>query len=267
VNDREVGDLYVPMKVKSKTSQNEAMTNAPMVSHMYAENRKTINWFVGCVHNCIYCKPSFQRQMKRQKHNCPRCYHYEPHAHLERLLKSPPKTFGDEFVFFPSSGDIAFASLNELNSSLDYVHKYPSTTFLMQSKDPFCFLLKRNFPNNLILGTTIETNKTLFAKTPSEFKSYQQISNAPILEKRYLAMLHIQHNRKLVTIEPILDFDLEILVLWIKEIEPEIVYVGYDNHNCRLPEPPLAKTKQLIAELQKFTEVRTKTLRKAWYEK
>jgi len=36
--------------------------------------------------------------------------------------------------------------------------------------------------------------------------------------------------------------------------------------NCKLPEPTLALTEQLITELGKFTAVRIKKLRKAWYE-
>ncbi|RLG05024.1 MAG: hypothetical protein DRN65_07395, partial [Thaumarchaeota archaeon] len=49
-------------------------------------------------------------------------------------------------------------------------------------------------------------------------------------------------------------------------VKPIFVYVGYDNYGHKLPEPTLDKTKQLIAKLSEFTEVRYKTLRKAWYE-
>lgn len=235
-------------------------------THMYRENRKSINWFVGCEHNCVYCKPSFQRQAKRSRKHCQRHYDYEPHAHLEKLLRVPPDTLGDEFIFFPSLGDPTFASLNELTEALDYVEKYRSVTFLMQTKDPTMFLLNRSFPQNLILGITLETNQRYF-KTPSHYKNYSQISNAPIPYTRWHIFLEAKHTRKMVTIEPILDFDLEQFVEIIKLINPEVVYIGYDNHNCKLPEPPLAKTLELIEELKKFTEVRVKTLRKAWYEK
>ena len=236
-------------------------------THMYRENRKSLNWFVGCSHDCVYCKPSFQRQMKRQLHNCKRCYTYEPHAHLERLLKPPPKTESNEFIFFPSSGDPAFASPNELNTALDYVEKYPDTTFLMQSKDPIQFHLTRKFPNNLILGTTIETNKVAFYHNPSRFRAYYEISDAPHCWQRAEAMIQLSHKRKEVTLEPVLSFDKHAMLMWIENIDPEFVYVGYDNHNCQLPEPTLKKTQNLIADLELITEVRVKTLRKAWYER
>ena len=232
---------------------------------MYKENRKSINWFVGCEHGCVYCVPSFQRQMKRQGKRCQQCYQYEPHAHLERLLKSPPKTKDNEFIFFPSSGDPAFANRREFQAAIDYTRKYGNRTFLIQSKDPSCFL-HYDFPKNVILGTTIETDSRYF-QTPSEHKNYGQISNAPSPYIRYHHFLELKHKRKLVTIEPILQFLHGILLSWIVKLEPEIVYVGYDNHNCRLPEPTLEATKLLIERMKLFTEVRVKTLRKAWYEK
>jgi hypothetical protein len=79
----------------------------------------------------------------------------------------------------------------------------------------------------------------------------------------------LMHPRKYVTIEPIMEFDLDAMVEWIKEINPEFVYVGYNNldsKNFHLPEPPLEKTMKLIAELEKITEVRLKTIRKAWFD-
>jgi len=218
---------------------------------------------VGCGHGCIYCKPSFQAQMKRQLHHCLKCYNYEPHAHLERLLKPPPKTEGDEFIFFPSSGDPFWSEPKEFQAAIDYTRKYHDRTFLIQSKGPSCFH-PYEFPSNVILATTLETDKLTF-DTPSNYQSYRKISHAPIPLMRANFMASVEHIRKIVTVEPILDFTHN-LVDWIHAIAPQVVYVGYDNHHCRLPEPPLSKTKDLITELEKFAEVRVKTLRKAWWE-
>ena len=234
------------------------------MSRMYRENRKTINWFVGCRHDCVYCKPSFQAQMKRQKHRCPKCYRYEPHTHLERLLKPPPKTMDKEFIFFPSSGDPTFASMIEWATALEYARKYTETTFLIQSKDPSCFI-GINFPENVILATTIETNPLSFNIKGCKYEYYSDISHAPYPMQRLSDLLKVTHKRKATTIEPILLFGSK-LPSYIKLLNPKFVYVGYDNHNCKLPEPPLAKTQLLIKELRKFTTVRVKTLRKAWYE-
>jgi hypothetical protein len=207
--------------------------------------------------------------MKRQRKNCISCYWYEPHPHLDRLEKTPPRTNADEFIFFPSSGDPAYATPQQWEKAIAYVRKYEPPairrTFLIQSKDPICFL-QYEFPENVILGTTIETDQIWFFNNPSKYVSYDQISHAPFPIYRFHAMLNLKHERKEVTIEPILEFNLEVLPKWIRAINPEFVYVGYDNHNCKLPEPPLAKTKDFISILEEFTEVRVKTLRKAWWE-
>ena len=204
--------------------------------------------------------------MKRQKHNCLKCYSYEPHAHLERLLKAPPKTVGDEFIFFPSSADISFASFEQIDYALVYAKKYFDRTFLMQTKDPE-LLLPYEFPDNVIVGTTIETDQIWFPDNPSKYFSYSEISRAPAPFHRVKAMSQLKHKRQMVTIEPILLFGHITFPSWIKEINPEVVYVGYDNHKCKLPEPALSETKALIEQLETFTEVRVKSLRKAWWEK
>lgn len=234
--------------------------------NMYPENRKSINAFVGCNHGCIYCVPSFQRQAKRQRKNCELCYRFEPHFHKERLLKAPPKTEKDDFIFFPSMGDPAFCQPGEFKAMLSYARKYGDRRFLIQTKAPQFFrYYDDEFPQNVILGVTLETNLSYF-QTPSEFHTYESISKAPIPMSRAIDFHAVSHKLQFVIIEPILDFHYMTLQKWIRAIKPKVVYVGYDNHDCKLPEPPLKKTKRLIKELEKFTEVRVKTLRKAWYE-
>ena len=233
--------------------------------HMYKENRKSINWFVGCNHNCIYCIPSFQRQTKRRGKKCLKCYNYEPHAHLERLLKPPPKTQGKTFVFFPSSGDPAYASAKEWKEAISYTEKYSDVTFLVQSKDPICFSPYK-FPDNVILDVTVETDLLSFNIKDCKYKYYSDISRAPYPIRRLSEFLKVKHKRKGITIEPILAFGSKF-ASFIQPLNPEFVYVGYDNHNVKLPEPSLKKTLKLIEELKKFTEVRVKTLRRGWWEK
>ena len=79
-------------------------------------------------------------------------------------------------------------------------------------------------------------------------------------------MMKLRHSRKIVTVEPILDFDVEIMEEWVSKIGPETCYVGYDSKKNYLPEPELSKTKALIKKLKETTNVRTKTIRKAWWE-
>ena len=66
---------------------------------------ETWNPFIGCLHDCAYCKVSFQRQVRRwAKRNCELCYRYIPHAHPERLRRVP----SSPVVFVCGDGDIAF---------------------------------------------------------------------------------------------------------------------------------------------------------------
>jgi len=139
---------------------------------------------------------------------------------------------------------------------LRHVERYPRTTFLFLTKNPARYLEFR-FPPNAILGATMETNRDELA---------ERVSRAPPPSERFRAMVELEHHWKFVSIEPILDFDLEVLVAWMRRIGPRLIYVGYDNYGSRLPEPPLEKTLRLIERLRRFTEVREKTLRPAWHE-
>lgn len=102
------------------------------------------------------------------------------------------------------------------------------------------------FPSNVVLGVTLESNREY------------PISKAQSSFDRYRSMADIQFENKLVCGEPIMDFDLEPFVQWIKEIRPAIVYVGYDNYNNMLTNPSRTKTENLIDQLKTFTKVRTK---------
>lgn len=241
------------------------MTESKMyVDPTTEEKMTTINHFIGCYHYCIYCERSFQRQMKRQKQNCEKCYNFAPHMHWKRLKKAPPRLKTNGTFFLEAYGDLSFAIQEEVQAIIDWIQKYPEPTFMIQSKNP-AFFNNYEWPENVYLGTTIESNWTYYPFTPSKYRFYEMISKAIIPFDRKQIMKDLTHPLKYVTIEPILYFGCD-LIDWIEEIDPKFVYIGYDNHNCKLPEPELKDTQFLIEELQAFTEVRLKTIRKAWFE-
>jgi len=194
---------------------------------MYELSVRQWNPFVGCGYDCSYCKSSFQRQVKRQKNRCMSCYKYRPHIHPDRLTNSIPNTKKDKFIFTCSSGDISFCPTPFLERIIGRIQEQPHKTFLIQSKNPITFE-RVDFPANVILGTTIETNRD---------KLYDGISKAPKPSKRYRDLLRIDHPRKMVTIEPVIDFDLDVMVRWMKNIDPCMVWLGYDSKKNHLPEP------------------------------
>ena len=226
-------------------------------NHMYRDSVLQWNVFVGCRFDCIYCEKSFKLQMKRQKWKCIKCYNYEPHFHPERLNRKLPKTTGDQFIWPCSSGDITFAKPQCIYKILDAIKRHPDRTFLLQSKNPAVFKKYEPLPENVVLDITLETNRD---------EGYRGISKAPLPSKRFKDYLKVEHPRKFVTIEPVLDFDLKTFVSWIRRIKPERVYLGYDSKNCRLPEPPLQKVLALESELKKFTKVKRKLFREAYSE-
>jgi len=223
------------------------------LSRMY-DGAKTWNPAVGCLYDCVYCFPSFHRQLMRQKHRCILCYYYFPHYHPERLKRIP----SSKIVFVCGCGDISWYSLKFVNKIVDRIkehnRKCPDKIYYFQSKDPSFFRhFSDRLPDNCILLTTIETNRD---------NNYRKFSKAPIPSMRFKEFLNLDYPRKAVTIEPIMDFDLPVLLNWIRQIRPEFVYIGYNSRpkQVQLPEPPLSKTLKLIRELEKFTEVRRKDL-------
>ncbi len=74
----------------------------------------------------------------------------------------------------------------------------------------------------------------------------------------------MNYSRKVVTIEPVLDFDLRTFAAWIRSIRPEYVFVGFNSkpESIELPEPSEEKVQKLADRLlDAGIEVRGKTLR------
>ena len=231
--------------------------------NMYKDAIKRWNVFVGCYFGCVYCIKSFQAQMKRQKpkydekgnliRGCQDCYDYIPHFHKNRLKDKLPRTQGDEFIWCCSSSDIYFAKREWIEMILERVRKDSKRTFFFQSKAPSVFK-KYDFPNNVLLGITLETNRP-----------YQNLSKAPTPEIRYKDFLNLDHSRKVVTIEPLMQFDLFEFVMMIKNLSPERIYIGYDSKKSNLNEPSLVKTYKLMKILKihlPYTKIKTKLIRK-----
>ena len=212
--------------------------------NMYSLSVKQWNPFVGCNFDCSYCFTSFRRQAKRQKHNCMRCYNFKPHTHPNRLDMSLPRTKAGEFIFTCSNADISFCPTPFLKKILAVMElpKNQGKQFLLQSKNPATFKRITQYPDNLILGVTLETNR--------EGKEYT-VSKAPRVSKRVRDMLKVKHPNKMVTIEPVLDFDQRELVSWVKKINPAVVWLGYNSGKVDLPEPSAEKFKKLHQALKK----------------
>lgn len=224
------------------------------MTNMYKDTR-TWSPFKGCAFDCTYCRPTFQAQAKRQKHVCARCYDYTPHEHPERLGSIPAAPI----VFVAGNGDLAFCSHDFMQqiitSVLRHSEKHQDVTYYLQSKRPEVFAQYLNrLPPSVVLVTTLETNRDA---------GYAAISKAPPPSERYRQFAALDWPRKVVTIEPVLDFDCDVFRRTIVSLKPEYVWLGYNSRPraVQLPEPTLDKVLQLEAEL-KACGVPVK--RKAW---
>ena len=224
---------------------------------MFSIVTETWNPVSGCRHGCIYC---WARRRAEALKNSERYREgFKPRLNREEFRKK----FNGGLVFITDMGDLwgGWVPPEWIRMVLNHIRKFDGTYFLFMTKNParyFQFL--DEIPKNAILGATIETNR-------DDMYVEKGISGAPVPSDRYRAMKELEWDKKFIAIEPILDFDLDKFVKWIEEIEPFMVFVGYDNYNNRLPEPPLQKTKELIRRLSEFTCVIEKTIRPAWNEK
>jgi len=173
-------------------------------------------------------------------HRCRDCYTFTPHAHPERLERSLPRTTGKEFIFTCANGDISFQRPEFVRQILKVISSKPEKTFLIQTKNPAA-LAQYKFPANVIIGITLETNRDV---------GYCEISKAPVPTVRHNAFKDLQNPRKMITVEPIMEFDHEELKKMIVSINPEMVWVGFDTKKSRLPEPTVEEAERLISELQ-----------------
>ena len=181
-------------------------------------------------------------------HDCSYCYmkiYPQPELHFAESEMNTNLGLGN-FIFVGSSTDMWAETVprewivSTLKRCIEFKNRY-----LFQSKNPARFI-GFIFPGGAIYGTTIETNRC-----------YPSISKAPNTLARKTAMLKVA-SPKMVSIEPIMDFDLDDMVRWIKEIAPEFVSIGADSKGHKLPEPPPEKVHALIEELRGITTVKIK---------
>jgi len=230
--------------------------------HLWQEKPiKTWNPFIGCRFDCRYCWA--KRLAKRLR--CDKCRSFTPHVHEERL--NPQRIPKSGIVFVSDMGDISFApteTLRKICEVINKIHEKHDVTFFFQSKNPSIFgiinsLIKHG--ERVIFSTTIETNRDDIA---SKFSRAPK----PSIRCSYMEQLS---GRKHISIEPIMNFDLDILFNWITSVKPEAVSIGYDNYHNNLPEPPVEKTLELIRLLEESgIKVEKKTIRnniRGWDEK
>lgn len=198
-----------------------------------------------CLHECSYC---YVQAMAKRYPLLAERYSGDIRLRDKELAVNYGK---DNAIFIEHCSDLFAANVPDkfIIKILAHCREYQSNTYIFQTKNPsrYCDFLDE-FPKNTMIGTTIETNRDIIG-----------VSRAPHVRERYYAIKELTFMSKFITIEPILDFDVEELSRWIKEINPCFVNIGADSKGHHLIEPTMEKIHALIEKLQEYgVEVKEK---------
>ena len=204
-----------------------------------------------------------------------RCYHDCAYCYMKTIVPNPQPIHLDEselngifsenqFIFIGSSTDVFASDVPSewITAILDFCVEATShqngikTRFLLQTKNPARILGFTDHPlfksGQAVACTTIETNRH-YSET---------MNNAPTPKERAEAMSMIAERgiKTYVTIEPIMDFDLDELVSLVKMCTPEQVNIGANSvRSIKIPAPTKGNILiDLIQHLLCFTQVKVK---------
>ena len=192
-----------------------------------------------CPHKCVYCF------VNKGFMNTPRPKRYcGPLRLLEQEFKVDYGT--GRTIFIEHKNDLFCKDVpgEFIFRILQHCIEFPLNTYVFQTKNPArYFEIGINaFPRNSIFGTTIETNRNI-----------PGISQAPRPFERSAAMMKFPAEvKKFVTIEPVLEFDVDILASWINCIRPDFLNLGADSKGNNLPEPTVEKIHELVDALADY---------------
>jgi DNA repair photolyase len=192
------------------------------------------------------------------EHDCSYCY-------MKRWGKLKPARFDEKelktdlgkgnFIFVGSSNDLFANGISDewIKKTLDYCNTFDNK-YLFQTKNPqnvLRFIEHPTIKEKSVICTTLETNK-IFPEI---------MGNTPPPHQRATDLGTIAHYgiKTYVTIEPIMDFDLDRFVFWLKGSNPTQINIGADTGGNKLPEPSKEKVLQLINEINKFTTIHNKS--------
>jgi len=213
--------------------------------NMYPFVTHTWNTIKGkCPHNCSYC------YMKR--------FGKQPDLHFDKKeLKTDLGS--NNFIFVGSSCDMWAQDIPKdwIRETLDHCinSDHRKNTFLFQTKNSENYF-NWMYPRDVILGVTIETNRI-----------YPQMGETPSPHERSAHMTDLgNYISTMVTIEPIMDFDMQTMIDLVVYCNPRWVNIGADSQGHHLPEPEPAKIDALIVALKEFTQVKIKSNLKRLYK-
>jgi len=185
-----------------------------------------------CPHRCYYCY--VQRN--------PRGVSGRYQGEIRLIRQELEVNYGaGRTIFIEHMNDMFAEGIKEewIMDIFAHCNQYKNT-YVFQTKNPDrAYQFINCFPENFLIGTTIETNRDV------------KESKAPEPVLRYLGIKKFKGVADtFITIEPIMDFDLHPLTNWIMDIQPLFVNIGADSKNTGLVEASAEKIRNLIRILQ-----------------
>ena len=221
--------------------------------NMYEWISDTANPLGGeCIHKCGYC---FVEKLKHAKPVIKKKYTGDPEISENGLKKICGK---GKFIFVCDMTDL-FAD----NVPFSYIEKVinkckskPENKYLLQTKNT-----KRMFDLMYLFSDIHLQIFSVCTTFESNIYYPEDMGKAPVPMDRIkeFKRLGFSNLDKYITIEPIMDFDLNIVVEEIRGVMPLQVNIGADSGNNNLSEPPKEKILELIKQLETFTKVKQKS--------
>ena len=188
-------------------------------------------------------------------HKCIYCYVDSPRFGRPARYKGKVRLIEKEFnVQYGTGKTIFIEHMNDLWANevpeeyvleiLKHCWQYLENIYVFQTKNPARYHELQGLitiPPDAILGCTIETNRPITA----------EISLAPQPETR-MQLMEALTERKFITIEPVFDFDVDILASWMDRIRPEFLNLGADSKDHGLPEPTVDKIERFVKKLAEY---------------
>jgi DNA repair photolyase len=198
----------------------------------------------GCTYQCSYC------YVKSFKPHPPKMSLELPFPNLySKWRNDKGEWITLKTIFVAHCSDLFAADENIITTVLNHCKIYHRNSYVFQTRNTKRVLdFLPLIPENSMIGTTIETNRNV-----------QHIGGAPSCDFRSRWLKEIP-KKTFVTIEPILDFDLQPLLELIVDAKPSFVNIGADSKQHYLQEPSKEKILSLLSGLTECgIEIRQKS--------
>ncbi len=216
-----------------------------------------------CPHRCAPCYVSqkIAPMIKRTSGNDK--YYGEPRLiekEMNTSLHIPEGDREDKVIFVESCGDL-FAMVDgvgltdyDIKRVLAKCNRNPENRYLLQTRNVSRMKnFVNEFPPRVLLGTTIDSDRQMYASC----------APPPRIRKHHIQELREMGFPVMVSIEPVCEFNMRVMVEWLRDIQPEFVSIGADSQGALeeldVPEPSYGKVMQLRALIAPLTEVRLKS--------